>query len=70
MGKMRRKNIKEIQKEIERLKKEFQKVELRPCHSDAELKEKYEDIKLLKNMIFQLEKEANEFALYISGRGK
>lgn len=62
-----RKTLKKIQKDVNRLKKELMKIELRPCHGDADLKKKDEDISVLKREIYQLEKEANRYVLYVSG---
>jgi len=53
----RKKIIKEIQKEIDKLKKEYSKIELRPCHSNAELRQKEKDLEALKDKIRELEKE-------------
>ena len=68
-AKNRQKEIKKIQKEIERLKIELRKIELRPCHGDAELKSKDEEVLILKKEIYELEKSANQVAIYISGIG-
>ena len=68
MDKITRKNIKKIQKEIEKLKRHMNKVELQPCHGDAELKEKEQTIKALKREIYELETEANQFAMFVSGK--
>jgi hypothetical protein len=62
-----RKKVKRIEKAITRLKKELKNMELRPCHSDAEIQEKGEDLRTLKLEIYGLEKEANQYILYISG---
>ena len=51
------KTIKQIQKEIEKLKDEYKKMELRPCHGDAELFQRDKDLGLLKHKIYALEKE-------------
>ncbi len=69
MDKATRKNLKKIQRHIKRFKHELKKIELRPCSSDAELKQKEEDISIIKREIYELEKEANQFALYISSKG-
>ena len=67
--KKRQKDIKKIQKEIDRLKIELRKIEIRPCHGDAELKRKDEEVIILKKEIYELEKSANQVAIYISGIG-
>lgn len=69
MDKATRKNLKKIEREIKRFKNELMKIELRPCSSDAELRQKEEDISIIKREIYELEKEANQFALYISSKG-
>ena len=70
MGRKTRKQVKRIQKEIERLKEEVRKVELRPCHGDADLKKKEEELASLKREMYELEKEANQYVMYISGLGR
>lgn len=69
MDKTTRKNLKKIQREINRFKHELKKIELRPCGSDAELKQKEDDISIIKKEIYELEKEANQFTLYIYSKG-
>ena len=51
------KTVKQIQKEIERLRDEYKKMELRPCHGDSDLVQRDIDLGLLKNKIYALEKE-------------
>ena len=67
--KKNKREIKRINKEIERLKEKLKRVELRPCHGDAELSRKDEELILLKHEIYELEKSANQYAIYISGIG-
>ena len=69
MDKATRKNLKKIQRQIKGFKYELKKLELHPCGSDAELQKKEEDIDTIKREIYELEKEANKFALYISSKG-
>ena len=57
------KNLKKIQKDIARLKAEYQKRELRPFNNDADLKKKDKDLKMLKREIDMLEREINELAM-------
>ena len=64
-----KKSVKKIQKEIARLKMELSKIEIRPCQGDSDMKKKDEDILMLKREIYDLEKEANQFAIFISGVG-
>ena len=63
MHKESRKNLKRIQKDLERLKEAYKKAELRPCHGDAELVQKSADLKILKNEIYELERNINQLAL-------
>ena len=63
IDKKTRKRLKQIEKEISKLKKETKKVEFRPCHSDLELKQKDEDIKALREKIYQLEKGQDRYIL-------
>jgi hypothetical protein len=61
---------KKIHKEIKRLREELNKVELRPCGGDLELKQKEEEILKLKRDIYELEREANKFELFNGKGGK
>jgi len=69
MNKKSRKNIKEAQKELYRLKDLLKKIELRPCSGDADLRQKEDEIKMLKREIYDLEKETNRLVLFIEGGG-
>jgi len=60
-----RKDIKKIQKELYRLKEMLKKIELRPCLGDADLKQKDEEVKMLKREIYALEKDTNQFVLFM-----
>ncbi len=62
MDRESRKNLKKIQKEMERLKEVYKKLELRPCHTDAELEKKDKELRMLKNEIYKLEREVNQLA--------
>ena len=55
------------QKEIAQLKKELKKIELRPCKGDADIKRKDEEVIMLKKDIYELEKEANQYAIFVAG---
>ena len=57
IDKKTRKKLKQIKKEISQLQKQIKKIEFRPCHNDAELKQKDEDIKALREKVYQLEKK-------------
>jgi hypothetical protein len=49
--------VKQIQKEIGKLRDEYKKMELRPCHGDLELVQRDKDLGSLKDKIYALEKE-------------
>jgi hypothetical protein len=70
MDKRTRKNFKRIQKEINKLKAQLSKIELRPCHGDADIRQKDNELRMIKREIYELEKEANQYALYVSGIGR
>ena len=55
------KSVKQIQKEIERLRDEYRKMELRPCHGDSDLMQRDKDLGLLKNKIYALEKVRDRY---------
>ena len=59
------KDIKKVQKKLYRMKELLKKMELKPCHGDADLRQKDEDIKILKREIYDIEKETNQFALFL-----
>jgi hypothetical protein len=65
MDKKSRKTIKEIQKELNRLKDLLKEAELRPCHGDADLRQKQEEMEILKREIYDIEKETNKLVLFI-----
>ena len=52
-----RRKMKETQKEIDKLWKRYQQLELRPCQNDAELKTKNKELALLWKEIDSLERE-------------
>lgn len=58
-----RKRLKQIKKEIGRLKKQIKKLEIRPCRNDSELKQKEQDIRALNEKVYQLEKEHDSHIL-------
>ncbi len=53
--------VKQIQREIEKLRDEYKKMELRPCHGDLDLIERDKELGLLKNKIYELEKERDTY---------
>lgn len=63
IDKATKKRLKKIQKEIKKAKKELDKVELRPCQTDADLKRKEDDLKDLAVKIRALEKEQDRYIL-------
>ena len=56
IDKKTQKKMKQIKREISQLQKQIKKLEFRPCRNDAELKQKAEDMKALRNKVRQLEK--------------
>ena len=57
-----RKRLKEIEKELKDLAKEFKMMELRPCQNDAELIEKEKDLKVHMDRILDLERERDRYS--------
>ena len=55
------KTVKQIQKEIEKLRDEYKKMELRPCHGDLDLVQRDKDLGVLKDKIYALEKERDTY---------
>ena len=55
------KTIKQIQKEIQKLRNEYKKMELRPCHGDLDLVQRDKDLGVLKDQIYALEKERDTY---------
>lgn len=55
------KTVKQIQKEIEKLRNEYKKMELRPCHGDMDLVQRDKDLGVLKDKIYTLEKERDTY---------
>ena len=63
IGKAEKKKLKEIRKEIKALRKALAKNEFRPCQCDADLRQKDEDLKMLRAKILSLENEKDRFML-------
>ena len=63
IDKKTQKKMKQIKKEISQLQKQIKKLEFRPCRNDAELKQKDEDMKALRNKVHQLEKKHDRYIL-------
>jgi chromosome segregation ATPase len=57
----KKKAIKELQKEIEKLRDEYEKIEVRPCRGDADLHQRENELEILKSKISQLEKERDTY---------
>ena len=55
------KTVKVIQKEIEKLRDEYKKTELRPCHGDTDLRQRENELEILKSKIYELEKERDTY---------
>jgi len=60
-SKENRKRIKQIQKKIDQLNKELQKMEIRPCKGDVELEIREKDLKILRYEIRALEKKRDGY---------
>ena len=58
-----RKRLKMIKKGIKDLKKQYKKVEFRPCQSDAELRIKDEELREIMDKVYALEKEQDRLIL-------
>ena len=55
--------MKQLKKEISQLNKQLKKLEFRPCRNDADLKQKDQDIKALRNKVYHLEKKHDRYIL-------
>ncbi len=60
LNRVARKRLKKIQKEIDRLRADYSRIELRPCLTDAELREKDADLTSLLDKIYALEADKQE----------
>lgn len=58
-----RDRLRKLKNEIKSLKKQYKKMEFRPCQNDAELREKEEDLRNLMERIYSLENEQDRFIL-------
>lgn len=54
-SKATRKKLKKFKKDIKLLKKEYQKLEFRPCQNDAELNAKENELQNIMDRIYKLE---------------
>jgi hypothetical protein len=59
------KDRKKLRKEINTMKMKFRDIELRPCYGDEDLKKKDSDLTILRQEIYKLEKEVNQFPVFI-----
>jgi chromosome segregation ATPase len=57
----KKKAIKELKKEIEKLRDEYERIELRPCQGDTDLRQRENELEILKSKIYELEKERDTF---------
>ena len=53
--------VREIQKGMARLRDEYKKVELRPCRGDADLRQRENELGILKSRIYALEKQRDKY---------
>lgn len=60
-GQFKERTAKQIQREIEKLRGEYKKMELRPCHGDLDLVERDKELGVLKGKIYALEKERDTY---------
>ena len=56
-----KKKIKKIQNEIDQFEELFKKMELRPCQGDADLSQKEEDMRRLKDKINAKKMERDQY---------
>jgi chromosome segregation ATPase len=57
----KKKAIKELKKEIEKLRDEYERIELRPCQGDTDLRQRENELEILKSKIYELEKERDTY---------
>ena len=53
----KKKAIKELKKEIEKLRHEYERIELRPCQGDTDLRQRENELDILKSKIYELQRE-------------
>ena len=61
INRVARKRLKKIQKQIDRLRADYNKMELRPCLSDLDLKAKDAALTSLLEKIYELEEDKLEY---------
>ena len=59
--KNKKKAIKELKKEIGKLRDEYEKIEVRPCQGDTDLRQRENELEILKSKISELEKERDTY---------
>jgi chromosome segregation ATPase len=57
----KKKAVKELNKEIEKLRDEYKKIEIRPCQGDTDLHQRENELEILKSKIYELEKERDTY---------
>lgn len=57
------KKLKKLKDDIKELRKQYRKLEFRPCQNDAELAAKESELKSLMEKIYSLENEQDRFIL-------
>lgn len=62
-SKATKKKLKKFKKDIKLLKKEYRKLEFRPCQNDAELHAKENELNDIMNRIYKLESNQDRFVL-------
>ena len=55
--------MKKLKKDIKLLKKQYRKLEFRPCRNDAELRAKENELNAIMERIYKLENEQDRFML-------
>ena len=51
------KTVRQIQNEIEKLRDDYKRMELRPCQGDTDLRQREKELDILKSKIYELERE-------------
>ena len=61
VDKINQKKIKKLNKKIDKYKKMLEKLELRPCKGDADIIQREKEVEDLKNVIYSLEIERDQY---------
>ncbi|MGD8386099.1 MAG: hypothetical protein PVG49_03085 [Desulfobacteraceae bacterium] len=67
IDKQTKKKLRDIRKEIKKLKKNQRRMEFRPCKNDAELRKKERDLSVLRERISSLENAQDRCVLDSGG---